>query len=70
MKEISRLVREHDLIMIEDCAHSIGATFDGKKVGSFGDAGCFSFYATKNITTGEGGMIVTDNGELKNRTLP
>ncbi len=67
MKEIERLVKEYDVKMIEDCAQSVGAEFEGKKIGSFGEAGCFSFYATKNITTGEGGMMVTNSKELKNR---
>ena len=58
MKKIGRLVEKHDIKMIEDCAQSVGAEFEDKKAGSFGDASCFSFYATKNITTGEGGMLV------------
>jgi dTDP-4-amino-4,6-dideoxygalactose transaminase len=55
--------------MVEDCAQSQGATVGSKKVGSFGDGGCFSFYATKNMTTGEGGMISTNNREIRNRSL-
>lgn len=50
--------------MIEDCAESHGATFCDQKTGSFGEMGCFSFYANKIITTGEGGMIVTNNSKL------
>ena len=69
MKEIGRLVEKHGLRMIEDCAQSVGAMLGEKKVGSFGDAGCFSFYATKNITTGEGGMMVTSSEEVKERAL-
>jgi dTDP-4-amino-4,6-dideoxygalactose transaminase len=69
MKEICRLVEEHDVRMVEDCAQSVGAEFGDKKAGSFGDASCFSFYATKNITTGEGGMLLTSNEEIKNRAL-
>jgi perosamine synthetase len=69
MKQIGRLVKKHDVRMIEDCAQSVGAMFGDKKVGSFGDTGCFSFYATKNITTGEGGMLVTSNEEVRNRAL-
>jgi len=61
------LTKRHGIKTIEDCAHSFGATVEGKKVGSFSDAGCFSFYATKNITTGEGGMLVTDSSEVKDR---
>ncbi len=69
MKEIGRLVKKHGLKMVEDCAQSVGAKFKDKKVGSFGDAGCFSFYATKNMTTGEGGMLVTSSEEVKDRAL-
>jgi perosamine synthetase len=69
MKKIDRLVKKHGIGMIEDCAQSVGAKFGDKKVGSFGDAGCFSFYATKNITTGEGGMLTTSNEKIKDRAL-
>ncbi len=69
MKEISRMTKKHDVKMIEDCAQAQGATFGGKKIGSFGNAGCFSFYATKNITTGEGGMLVTKSEKVQNRAL-
>ena len=64
MPTITQLAEQHDAAVIEDCAHAPGATIDGKPVGSFGDAGCYSFYATKNMTTGEGGMITTSNDEL------
>ncbi len=52
------LATKHNLKLIEDCAHAIETEYRGKKAGTFGDFGCFSFYATKNICTGEGGMIV------------
>lgn len=52
------LARKHDLCAIEDCAHAIETSWKGQKAGTFGDFGCFSFYATKNVTTGEGGMVV------------
>lgn len=55
------IVQEHNLILIEDCAHGIETEYKGQKVGTFGDFGCFSFYVTKNITTGEGGMILTSS---------
>ena len=55
--------------MIEDCAQALGATFGGKRVGGFGDVGCFSFYATKNISTGEGGMLVTNSKKVQNRSF-
>jgi len=59
MKKIMEIARKNNLRVIEDCAHAIGAKYDGKHVGTFGDAGCFSFYPTKNITTIEGGMVIT-----------
>ena len=52
------------IILLEDCAHSHGASWDGKKTGEWGDAGFYSFYATKTITTGEGGMLVSGNNDL------
>jgi dTDP-4-amino-4,6-dideoxygalactose transaminase len=61
MEPILDLADEHDAAVVEDCAHAPGATLDGRPVGSFGDAGCFSFYATKNMTTGEGGMVTTND---------
>lgn len=64
MDEIMELVRKYNLILIEDCCQSHGAEWKGKKAGSFGEAGCFSFYPTKNMTTGEGGMIVTDKKHI------
>ncbi|MFB6345787.1 MAG: DegT/DnrJ/EryC1/StrS family aminotransferase [bacterium] len=57
------LAEEHDLTLIEDGAQAHGTEYREQKVGSFGDFGAFSFYATKHITTGEGGMLVTDNPE-------
>ena len=69
MKQIDRLIQKHEVKMVEDCAQSVGAKFGDKKVGSFGDVGCFSFYATKNMTTGEGGMLVTSSEEVKDRAL-
>lgn len=64
MDEILAFAEEHDLAVIEDAAQAHGATYRGDTVGSIGDIGCFSFYATKNITTGEGGIITTDDEEL------
>jgi len=58
MDPIMEIARKHDLKVIEDCAHAIETTYHGRKAGTFGDFGCFSFYATKNVVTGEGGMIV------------
>ncbi|MDH3314814.1 MAG: DegT/DnrJ/EryC1/StrS family aminotransferase [Gammaproteobacteria bacterium] len=58
MKSIMSLANKYGLKVIEDCAHAIESELDGRKAGTFGDFGCFSFYATKNVTTGEGGMIL------------
>lgn len=57
-------MRERGLFVIEDAAHAPGAELNGKRAGSFGDAGCFSFYPTKIMTTGEGGMLVTERKEV------
>jgi perosamine synthetase len=67
MDEICAFAAEHDLAVIEDAAQAHGATYKDQTVGSIGDLGCFSFYATKNITTGEGGVITTDDDELAER---
>lgn len=61
MDEILRIARKHNLYIIEDAAEAHGATYDGKKVGSFSDIASFSFFANKNLTTGEGGMVVMNN---------
>ncbi|WP_136718002.1 DegT/DnrJ/EryC1/StrS family aminotransferase [Halorientalis salina] len=61
------IAREYGLQLFEDAAQAHGATFDGEMVGSLGDAGAFSFYPTKNMTTGEGGMITTDDDEVADR---
>ncbi|MBS7643949.1 DegT/DnrJ/EryC1/StrS family aminotransferase [Candidatus Bathyarchaeota archaeon] len=63
MDAIMGIARDHDLTVIEDAAHAIGAEYKGRKAGSIGDIACFSFHATKNMTTGEGGMITTNNAE-------
>jgi len=63
MDAILAIAREHGLIVIEDCAHAVEAEYHGSKTGTLGDFGCFSFYVTKNITTGEGGMILARNPE-------
>jgi dTDP-4-amino-4,6-dideoxygalactose transaminase len=66
-REILEIARTHNLKVIEDAAHALPAAYHGKKVGTIGDITCFSFYATKTITTGEGGMATTDNPEWANR---
>ncbi len=63
MGEIMKIARRHDLRVIEDCAEAHGAKYSGQKVGTFGDVSCFSFYGNKIITTGEGGMVLTDKEE-------
>jgi perosamine synthetase len=67
MDALMALANKHNLVVIEDCAESHGATCRGRMTGSFGDMGCFSFYANKVITTGEGGMVVTNNKALAER---
>ena len=64
MEAITEIAQRHDLYVIEDAAHAIGAEYQGRKVGTISDTTCFSFYATKNITTGEGGAITTSDGKL------
>lgn len=64
MDEVMRIAKKHNLWVIEDAAEAHGATYKGRKVGSIGDIGCFSFYANKMITTGEGGMVTTNNKAL------
>ena len=64
MGAICDIAQDYDLLVIEDAAQAHGTTFEGKKAGSIGDMACFSFYPTKNMTTSEGGMITTNNGEF------
>ncbi|MFF5262794.1 DegT/DnrJ/EryC1/StrS family aminotransferase [Actinomadura viridis] len=70
MDEIVRLSREHGFLVVEDAAHALGAEYRGRRPGSLGDIGCFSFHSTKNITTlGEGGMITFDRDDWAERVL-
>lgn len=64
MDGIVDLCRKHGLFLIEDCAHALGTYYKGKHVGTFGSLGNYSFYPTKQITTGEGGMVVSNDAEL------
>lgn len=64
MDEITAIAKRHNVTIIEDAAHSPDAQYKGKKIGSISPATCFSFYATKNITTGEGGLLTTDDQAL------
>ena len=67
MDRFRDIASAHDLLLVEDAAQAHGATYRGQPVGSVGDVGCFSFYPTKNMTTGEGGMIVTDRNDVASR---
>ena len=62
--EVLDVARENDLKIIEDCAHAVGTFHNSKHVGTLGDTGCFSFYPTKNITTAEGGMVITNSKKI------
>ncbi len=64
MKEILKVAEKHGLPVIEDAAHAPGAMLDGKSIGTWGMIGCFSFFSNKNLSTGEGGMLVTDRDDI------
>jgi len=64
IEEIAKICRTNDIILLEDCAHAHGASWNGKRPGAWGDAGIYSFYATKTISTGEGGILVTKDKAL------
>ncbi|MHC3379717.1 DegT/DnrJ/EryC1/StrS family aminotransferase [Haloarcula sp. H-GB5] len=68
MIRLRRIADEHDIPLVEDAAQAHGAAVNGEPVGSLGDVACFSFYPTKNMTTGEGGMVVTDDPAVAART--
>lgn len=68
MKRIMKIAKKHGLKVVEDCAQSFGAEIDGRKTGSFGDAGCFSFYPSKNLGAyGDGGLITLDHPKVAER---
>ncbi|MBF0371342.1 MAG: DegT/DnrJ/EryC1/StrS family aminotransferase [Magnetococcales bacterium] len=69
MTAIRHIAKAHDIHIVEDAAQAIGSAFQGKKAGSFGDTGVFSFHGSKTLTTGEGGMLVTDDEELFQRVM-
>jgi len=67
MDALKEIAEDHEIALVEDAAQAHGAEYKGRKVGGLGAIGCFSFYATKNMTTGEGGMITTNSNELERR---
>lgn len=67
MDEVLSIARRYNLTVIEDAAHAPGASLDGKALGTWGDVGCFSFFSNKNLSTGEGGMLVTDRDDLADK---
>ena len=69
MDSLLPIARENDLFVVEDCAESLGSLYKGKHTGSFGDIATFSFYGNKTITTGEGGMVVTNDETLYDRCM-
>ena len=64
IEEVLDVARDYNLKIVEDCAHAIGTFHNSKHVGTIGDTGCFSFYPTKNITTAEGGMVITNSKKI------
>jgi dTDP-4-amino-4,6-dideoxygalactose transaminase len=68
MDKLMAIAKQHDLKVIEDCAHAIETEYHGQKAGTIGDLGVLSFYSTKNIVTGEGGMVLTRDPALAQRT--
>lgn len=68
MERIMQIAQKYNLFVIEDCAEAIGTEYRGRKVGSFGDMACFSFFGNKTITTGEGGMVLTNDQTLYERS--
>jgi perosamine synthetase len=69
MDELTKIAREHDLFLVEDCAEAFGSLYRGRHVGTFGDIGTFSFFGNKTITTGEGGMVITNDDTLNDRMM-
>lgn len=67
MDAILAIARKHDLRVVEDCAHGIETEYHGRHVGTLGDVGCFSFYVTKNVVTGEGGMAIAARQDIADR---
>ena len=64
MPAIMRIAKKHELAVIEDAAHAVGSSLEGKALGTWGDVGCYSFFGNKNMTTAEGGMLVTNDDQI------
>lgn len=64
MPQVMAIAKKHHLAVIEDAAHAVGASLQGKALGTWGDVGCYSFFGNKNMTTAEGGMLVTDDAQI------
>jgi len=69
LKKLQEIAKKNRLFLVEDCAEAIGTKYNGKHVGTFGDIAAFSFFGNKTITTGEGGMVVTNDKTLYNRAV-
>lgn len=69
MEALKKICDEYNLFLIEDCAEAIGSKYKGQHVGTFGDVATFSFYGNKTITTGEGGMVITNDGALHDKLV-
>lgn len=69
LTKITEVCKQHDVILIEDCAHALGSTWDGKKVGEFGQIACFSTQTNKLINSGEGGLITTNDERVAGRII-
>jgi dTDP-4-amino-4,6-dideoxygalactose transaminase len=69
MDDLLALAKKHNLLIVEDAAQAIGSTYKGKRAGSMGDIGCFSFHSVKNISCGEGGALVTNDDKLHEKAL-
>ncbi|HPY96056.1 MAG TPA: DegT/DnrJ/EryC1/StrS family aminotransferase [Candidatus Cloacimonadota bacterium] len=67
MEKIVAIAKKHKIMIVEDACHAPLSVYQGKKLGTIGDIGCFSFFSNKNISTGEGGMLITDNEEIYKR---
>lgn len=67
MDDVMAIAQQHHLVLLEDAAHAVGARYEGRMIGGLGNLACFSFYANKNLTTAEGGMVTTEDDEVSER---